>query len=85
MTIAPRAVKARLVAMATADGITEMGEQASLGDEYLVFPATVRDMVWGRAEDPSIRVVRPSIFVAPSRHGHEGWLPLELLKLEADA
>jgi hypothetical protein len=75
-------VKATLVKLVTDDGITDMCDHVKVGDMYLVDPDRIRTLVWGREGQPKVRVPRPSIFVAANENGAEGWMPLELLKLE---
>lgn len=77
-----QAKQATLIAMATADGITDMGEHVSIGDVYTVYPNTLREMAWGKTDNPEISIKRLSVWADQSEHGHGGWLPVELFRIE---
>jgi hypothetical protein len=74
--------RARLKMLVTSDGMTDMGEHVHVGDEYEVFPNTLRELDWGHNDRPGKYVKRLSVWANPSLSGHEGWMPVEMLDIE---
>jgi len=73
----------KLRKLCTDDGLTGLRDGPCIGDEYVIFPATLRPMIWGRDDKPEMQVTRLSVYVAASGRGGPGWMPCELLEMES--
>jgi hypothetical protein len=71
-------VKARLMSTVTADGVNDLNDDVTVGDEYIVYPHTRRPLQWGHESRPGQFTVRESMYVDASKHGRAGFMPCEL-------
>jgi hypothetical protein len=75
--------RARLVKAVTDDGITDMNDHVKIGTAYTVYPNTIKELTYSRAENRSILIKRASIWVeGTGPRPQAGWMPLELLEIE---
>jgi hypothetical protein len=77
-------VVAKLQRLVTADGIADLDPEkgVAVGDEYIVFPHTSRLMAWGKADQPDLCIERDSFYVWRSKHGAEGFMPIEFFEVK---
>jgi hypothetical protein len=72
-----RVLKAKLVKLQTDDGLVRLNPDVELGKTYLVYPESIKQIDWHNTEVDQ-NVWRDSIWAEPN-----GWMPLELLEIEA--
>lgn len=78
-------IRATLIKTITDDGIVELKDGVEPGKVYTVELQSIRVQGWGKRGDPDVNINRFSIFVYDCAECENGaWMPLELLKLEAD-
>ena len=78
--------KARLVSRNTKDGWDYIRDEIPLGKIYYVDLNSIGAVPWSQIENPGVWVWRKCIRVYNTPEGGDGgWMPLELLQIEANA
>jgi hypothetical protein len=78
-------IRATLIKTMTDDGVVELQDHIQAGKVYTVELRSIRVQPWGKSDGSSEPINRFSIFVFDCPECLTGsWMPLELLKLEAD-
>jgi hypothetical protein len=79
-----RSIPAKLVKRVSKDGIMEVDDHLTIGDPYVVFPATQTTLSWGHKDHPGRTWHRECVFAINCKVGNKGFLPVEFLEWHDD-